>query len=650
MPRDRSGSGAAPAFAWGDDREALAATGVALVAGGAAHPLGWQEASQAPPSHASSGPREKARAHHSRHAGAEGSGARLLKGLTVRKTFVLGSYAFRLSPTEKKKYNDMTHKWTCLLRALNGEDLTYCVKKVVFELDPSFVNPKRTLSSPPYEVSEAGWGEFQICVKVYFLDESLPPAELRHFLRLNPDGGQVVGPCVASETLDEVLIHEPKESFYDVLMEGPHRPAAPHPLERYFLQHQPRFDEQMKLLMGAQGFVQSESMNLMAEAFALTNQIRQLQAACDPRVYQHLQSQNQASLAAPASAAASQAAFPAPGVVQASQAPPSAVGGGSPAPGTGHKDPAAFPPQGSAQQDVFLSAPHAHAPQAAPRGGTNPAAAVAGASAAPAAPHPAFGGAPAQTDPHAAPAAAGATPGGAQPGSGAPSAAMAFPGGATQTFDSGVSPPSSAPHTGAGTPVPASGAAPAVPGAAGVPGPSGSAGASPGPMAGPGGVGSLAPAMAAPGAYALVSGHAALFGAAGGGEKPPGFDQQALHQQMLLQQQQALMHQQHLYHAQQQQQYIMQTAGVFSAYPGETKREPGGAPGVAQMPAPSAPAPFAQAPGGGAYPASGGVAVQPGPAGLAFPGRMGETAGRHDLGAEGGGAHAMGGGHLQPKA
>ncbi|PHJ16649.1 gas41, partial [Cystoisospora suis] len=188
--------------------------------------------------------------------GGVGGSARYMKGLTVRKAFVLGSYAFRLSSSEKRKFNDMTHKWTCLLRALNGEDLTYCIKKVVFELDPSFVNPRRTISSPPYEVAEAGWGEFQICVKVYFLDETLPPAELRHFLRLNPENGQPAGPCVASETLDEVLIHEPRDLFYDTLMEGPHKLASPHPLEKYFLQQPTRIEEELKLHLNAQAFVQ----------------------------------------------------------------------------------------------------------------------------------------------------------------------------------------------------------------------------------------------------------------------------------------------------------------------------------------------------------------------------------------------------------
>ena len=45
---------------------------------------------------------------------------------------------------EKRRHNDMTHKWTCLLRSPDGEDISHFIKKVVFELDPSFVNPRRS--------------------------------------------------------------------------------------------------------------------------------------------------------------------------------------------------------------------------------------------------------------------------------------------------------------------------------------------------------------------------------------------------------------------------------------------------------------------------------------------------------------------------
>ena len=42
------------------------------------------------------------------------------------------------------------------------------VKKVNFKLHDSYSNSNRTVTKPPYEVTETGWGEFEIVIKVYF--------------------------------------------------------------------------------------------------------------------------------------------------------------------------------------------------------------------------------------------------------------------------------------------------------------------------------------------------------------------------------------------------------------------------------------------------------------------------------------------------
>ncbi|CDJ38590.1 hypothetical protein, conserved, partial [Eimeria tenella] len=71
-------------------------------------------------------------------AAAGGPPGRIRKGLTIRKPLIMGTYAFKLTQAEKRRHNDMTHKWTCLLRSPDGEDISHFIKKVVFELDPSF--------------------------------------------------------------------------------------------------------------------------------------------------------------------------------------------------------------------------------------------------------------------------------------------------------------------------------------------------------------------------------------------------------------------------------------------------------------------------------------------------------------------------------
>jgi YEATS domain-containing protein 4 len=63
-----------------------------------------------------------------------------LKGVTIECPIVFGSMAWSLG---KKAEEGKTHKWVCYIRGVNGEDISYFIKKVVFSLHPSFPNPKR---------------------------------------------------------------------------------------------------------------------------------------------------------------------------------------------------------------------------------------------------------------------------------------------------------------------------------------------------------------------------------------------------------------------------------------------------------------------------------------------------------------------------
>ena len=64
------------------------------------------------------------------------------------------------------RYN--SHKWTVYVRSANNEDLSVIVKRVVFQLHPSFQNPTRVVEQQPFELSESGWGEFEIAITLYF--------------------------------------------------------------------------------------------------------------------------------------------------------------------------------------------------------------------------------------------------------------------------------------------------------------------------------------------------------------------------------------------------------------------------------------------------------------------------------------------------
>lgn len=61
-----------------------------------------------------------------------------------------------------------SHKWTVYVRGASNEDLSAVVKRVVFQLHPSFNNPTRVVESPPFEISECGWGEFEIAITLFF--------------------------------------------------------------------------------------------------------------------------------------------------------------------------------------------------------------------------------------------------------------------------------------------------------------------------------------------------------------------------------------------------------------------------------------------------------------------------------------------------
>ena len=68
------------------------------------------------------------------------------------------------------------------------QDMSAYVKKVNFKLHDSYANANRTLTKPPYEVTETGWGEFEIVIKIYFQDPSERPVTIYHILKLFQTG------------------------------------------------------------------------------------------------------------------------------------------------------------------------------------------------------------------------------------------------------------------------------------------------------------------------------------------------------------------------------------------------------------------------------------------------------------------------------
>uniref|UniRef100_A0A7S0KX24 YEATS domain-containing protein n=1 Tax=Asterionellopsis glacialis TaxID=33640 RepID=A0A7S0KX24_9STRA len=95
-----------------------------------------------------------------------------LEKTTACVPLVYGSMAFYLG---KKADEYSTHRWTLYLRGPNNEDLSTCVAKAIFQLHPSFAQPVRELTTPPFEVTEKGWGEFEAQIKIVWKDPKEKP-------------------------------------------------------------------------------------------------------------------------------------------------------------------------------------------------------------------------------------------------------------------------------------------------------------------------------------------------------------------------------------------------------------------------------------------------------------------------------------------
>lgn len=153
-----------------------------------------------------------------------------MKQTVICAPLVYGSIAFWLG---KKGTEFATHKWTLFVRGPSDEDLTYFIEKVVFKLHPSFAQPVREITTPPFEVTEKGWGEFEATIRLHFKDASERPVEFAHVVKLYDGTPQVATRPVVSEVYDEVVFTEPYEDFHAQLT-TPKPPTKGHPLGPYF--------------------------------------------------------------------------------------------------------------------------------------------------------------------------------------------------------------------------------------------------------------------------------------------------------------------------------------------------------------------------------------------------------------------------------
>ncbi|KAB2603263.1 transcription initiation factor TFIID subunit 14b-like [Pyrus ussuriensis x Pyrus communis] len=137
-----------------------------------------------------------------------------LKDVEISVPIVYGNIAFWLG---KKANEYQSHKWTVYVRGATNEDLGVVIKRAVFQLHSSFNNPTRVVESPPFELSECGWGEFEIAITLFFhSDVCDKPLNLFHHLKLYPadeSGPMSTKKPVVVESYDEIVFPEPSEAF-----------------------------------------------------------------------------------------------------------------------------------------------------------------------------------------------------------------------------------------------------------------------------------------------------------------------------------------------------------------------------------------------------------------------------------------------------
>ena len=190
-----------------------------------------------------------------------------LLNTTVCVPVVYGSMAF---PLKKPDANNNTHQWTLYLRGPNNEDLSAGIAKVVFQLHPSFAQPVRELTAPPFEVTEKGWGEFEASIRIVWRDVGEKAMVLTHTIKLYPplppnqlpDPIKETGP-VKNEKYDEIVFTDPTELFHQQLMDSRHLPKVQSNEADVQAKFEPYSDDDdIKTLMEAQKFLESQLQNV----------------------------------------------------------------------------------------------------------------------------------------------------------------------------------------------------------------------------------------------------------------------------------------------------------------------------------------------------------------------------------------------------
>lgn len=192
------------------------------------------------------------------------------KGVTIIKPVIYGNIARAL---DEPKENKHTHSWKCYIKPYKNEEMSY-IKKVSFKLHESYgPQMERVKTAPPFEVEETGWGEFELIIRLFFVDPNERPVTIYHHLILfNHDPNNPTQPpqivknkTIASEHYDEIVFQDPSLMMSQILN------AQPKPFHDGPYRHEVNFDEKAEK---TQADIANSKKKVRAEITVLKDRLR----------------------------------------------------------------------------------------------------------------------------------------------------------------------------------------------------------------------------------------------------------------------------------------------------------------------------------------------------------------------------------------